>query len=210
MTSDSTPPEPEGEPELPPFIIEGARSARAKCKTCRRTIDRGVLRLGVRIEGPFGAGHLWHHLKCAARRRFEEVEQAYAVEAWRFAKEPPEDVPPLEELAKLREETEKRKAEKRELPYAELAPSGRARCKLCDEPIEKGHARVVIGRAVQFGQQTRTTPIHVHPACVAHALHAEDCATEIEGFAEALRAHSTVLAPETIDAILGEVGEILY
>ena len=34
------------EPEKPAYIIEGARSARAKCKSCRKKIDKGTLRLG--------------------------------------------------------------------------------------------------------------------------------------------------------------------
>ncbi len=202
-------PEPDSEPELPPFIIEGARSGRSKCKTCRRPIDKGVLRLGILVEGPFGAGHMWHHLKCAARRQFPKVEEAYGMEAWSFAKEVPDRVPPLEELKALREEAEKKKAERKELPYAELSPSGRARCKHCDELIEMGAGRVVLGREVQFGQQVRTTPINVHPDCVADALRAEDCATEIDGFGAALRENSKGLEAEALEAILAEVGELL-
>ncbi|MDH3284344.1 MAG: PARP-type zinc finger-containing protein, partial [Acidobacteriota bacterium] len=86
------------EEQLPPYVIENARSGRSRCKTCRRTIDKGALRLGVLIEGPFGAGHMWHHLKCAARKMIDRVEEAYALEAWRQAKTPPESVPDLEQL----------------------------------------------------------------------------------------------------------------
>ena len=211
MTSDPPEPEPEveAEPELPLYIIEGARSGRSKCKTCRRPIDKGTLRLGVLVEGPFGVGHMWHHLKCAARRSFPKVEEAYGLEAWNFAKEVPGSVPPLEELKALREEADKKKTERKELPYAELAPSGRSRCKHCDELIEKGAARVALGREVQFGQQVRTTPINVHPDCVPDALRAEDCSTEIDGFAAALRTNSKGIEAEVIDAVLAEVGELL-
>ena len=77
--------EPEIEEQLPPYVIEGARSARSKCKTCRKKIDKDVLRIGILIEGPYGTGYMWHHLKCAARRMYDKVEEAYSMEAWKFA-----------------------------------------------------------------------------------------------------------------------------
>ena len=55
----------------------------------------------------------------------------------------------------------------------------------------------------------RTTPINVHPGCVADALRAEDCATEIDGFAAALRENSKRLEPKALEALLAEVGELL-
>jgi hypothetical protein len=198
------------EPELPAFVIEAARSGRAKCKSCRKAIPKDGLRLGVLVEGPYGVGHMWYHLTCAAKRLFDKVESAYEIEAWTLAKVPLEasDVPPLAELETLREEAEKKKVEKKELPYTELAPSGRAKCKHCDELIEKDTPRVIIGREVEFGQQTRTTPINVHPACVADALHAEDCNTEAEGFEGALRANSKGLDAPVIDSVIAEVGSL--
>lgn len=199
--------EPE-EPELPPFLIEGARSGRAKCKTCRKPIAQGALRIGIRVEGPYGVGHMWHHLACAAKRQFEKVEEAYKLEAWNFAKEVPAELPSLAELGELRVEAEKKKAEARSIPYAELDPSGRAKCKQCNETLGKGDPRIVLGRAVEFGQQTRTTPINVHPGCVADALQAEDNATEADGFAEALRANSKGLDAVVLNSVLEEVGSL--
>jgi len=192
---------------LPPYVIEAARSGRAKCKTCRRPIPKDKLRLGVLVEGPYGPGHMWHHLECAAKRLYPKLEEAYAQEAWKHAKTPPE-VPPLEELALLKEEAEKKRAEKKELPYVELAPSGRSRCKHCDDTIEQGSPRVVIGRAVEFGQQRRTTPINVHPACVADALQAEDCATEAVGFVAAMRGNSAGLDAVVLDSVVEELGSL--
>lgn len=198
----------EPEPQLPAFIIEAARSGRSKCKACRKAIAKDDLRLGVLVEGPYGLGHMWYHIKCSAKRIFDKLEEAYAQEAWNNAKVPPTDIPDLQELSKLKEEAEKKKAEKKELPYTELAPSGRARCKHCDELIEKATPRVVIGRAVEFGQQQRTTPINVHPGCVADALQAEDNATEVDGFAEALRKNSKGLDDVVIDSVVGEIGSL--
>ncbi|MFT7486403.1 MAG: hypothetical protein ACI9F9_002258 [Candidatus Paceibacteria bacterium] len=200
----------EKEPELPAYIIEAARSGRSKCKNCRKVIPKDALRLGVLVEGPYGVGHMWYHLTCAAKRFFDKLKEAYELEAWTLAKVPlsAEDLPPLAEMEQLREEAEKKKADRKELPHTELAPSGRARCKHCDELIEKGNPRVVIGRAVEFGQQVRTTPINVHPACVADALQAEDCPTEADGFVEALRANSKDTESVVIDSVVAEIGSL--
>lgn len=201
-----------GEPEqsLPAYIIEAARSGRSKCKACRKAIDKDDLRLGVLVEGPFGAGHMWYHIPCSAKRLFDKLEEAYELKAWTLAKVPVDEslMPDLGELSKLKEEADKKKADRKELPHAELAPSGRAKCKHCDELIEKGAPRVVIGRAVEFGQQVRTTPINVHPGCVADALQAEDSATEPDGFAEALRANSKGTDEVVINSVLEEIGSL--
>jgi len=209
-------PDAPGAPEAPaaaaepqaPYVIEGARSSRAKCKTCRKTIDKGVLRLGVLIEGPYGIGYLWHHLSCAAKRRLDDVEEAYATEAWKAAKEPPEKVPTIEELREVNEEAEEKRQSRPKFPFAEADPSGRAKCKQCGELMEKGSLRVVLGREVEFGSQYRTMGIQVHPACVAAEIEREDCATEAAGFAESIRANSQGLTSEQIDTVLGAVGEL--
>jgi Poly(ADP-ribose) polymerase and DNA-Ligase Zn-finger region len=191
------------EEELAPYRIEGARSSRSKCKTCRRAIEKGTLRLGVLIEGPFGAGYLWHHLVCAARRRPEDVEAAYALSAW----DKGVAVPPIEELRGLAEEAEKKRAEKKEAPYVERAPSGRSKCAQCGAPVEQGAFRVVVLRSVEFYNQVRSGPIKVHPGCVAAALAAPESATETEGFAEAVRANSG-LADAEVERALAEIGKL--
>ena len=173
--------EPEVAEQLPNYVIEGARSNRSKCKVCRRAINKGTLRLGLLIDGHYGTGYLWHHLKCAARSRFESVQEAYEQEAWKEAKNPPENVPTLDELTKLREEAEDRKKSRKTIPYAEAAPSPRSKCKRCQESIEKGALRVILGRGVYFGNQVRTSPTIVHPRCVAEELQADDCMTEVGG-----------------------------
>jgi len=202
-------PGPGEEPEdaTPPYLIESARSGRSKCKVCRKAIEKDTLRLGIRVVGPYGVGHLWHHLKCAARRLFDKVEEAYAVEAWTFAAEEPEDIPPLDSLRSLAEKAEKQRAEKKRPPYAERAPSGRAKCKWSEETIPKGAWRVVLGREVRFGAQVRTMPINVLPAHVAEALRAEDSATKAEGFFEALEQNSR-LPEEELAEVVAEIGPL--
>jgi hypothetical protein len=196
------------EPTLPAYVIEGARSSRSKCKFCRRRINHGTLRIGFLIEGPYGTGYLWHHLTCAARRRFDSVEEAYAVEAWRNAKDPPDSLPELESLRKLHEQAVERKISRKVIPYAEIAPSGRSRCKHCEQLIEKGSLRVILGRGVYFGSQVRTAPINIHPECVSAAMKADECTTEVEDFAERLRKNTADLSTERIDALLARIGDL--
>ncbi|MFQ5718575.1 MAG: hypothetical protein ACE5IK_03410 [Acidobacteriota bacterium] len=190
--------------ELPPYVIEGARSSRSKCKSCRRTIKKDVLRLGILFDGPYGTGYLWHHLTCAARRRAEELEAAYAAEAWNAAKVVPAKIPSLDELRQSAAEVDARRQKRRDLPYAEIDPSGRARCKQCGELLPKGALRVVLGREVEFGNQTRVGPVNVHPACVAQALTADDCATTAEDLQAELGAHSD-LSPQQIADVLAAI-----
>jgi len=191
------------EPELAPYVIEEARSSRSRCRTCRRKIDKGTLRLGILLEGPYGTGYVWHHLTCAARRRLEDVEAAYAQPAFDDGLK----VPPLETLQALQEKAEQARAERAEPPYVERAPTGRSKCQHCGEPIPQDAFRVVLAREVAFGSQVRTGPVNVHPACVADELEAEDCATEPDGFAEALHRNSGLDAA-TVDAALAEIGPL--
>jgi hypothetical protein len=195
------------ENRLPPYVIEGARSSRSRCKTCRRTIQKGALRLGILIDGPYGKGYLWHHIKCAARRQFERVEEAYLAQAWNEAKDPPSKVPALDELRAHAERAEERRKSRKQPPYAEIDPSGRARCKQCDRLIERGSVRFVLGRSIQFGNQVRTSPIHVHPSCAGAALKKEDNATEQEGLADAIRAATDGVPADRLETALESIGQ---
>ena len=201
--SDDAPAQDE-ELDLPAQKIEKARSSRSKCKTCRRAIQKDKLRLGVLIQGPFGPGYLWHHLTCAAKRRFGDVEEAYAEGSW----EGELDLPSLESLKKLVEETERKKVEKRTPPYAERAPTGRSKCKHCGELIEQGAFRVAVLRNVEFYGQVRSGPINVHPGCVPKELRADDCATEADGFLAELSNNSQAMGASELDDLLRQIGPL--
>lgn len=201
----NTPDEPD-EPTLPDHVIEAARSSRSKCKSCRRSIDKGDLRLGIMVEGRFGPGYMWHHIKCAGRKQVEEVETAYATEAWKNAKVLPDlkDLPTLDSLRKLAEKAAKSKATKkpaRKIPYAELAPSDRSKCKHSGETIPKGSVRIVLGKLATFGQQTRQSPFAVMPKYVAAALSEPDVVPERDVLEEALRANSELDEATLVAAI---------
>ena len=200
--------QPPAEQPLPTYVIEGARSSRSRCKTCRRKIDKGVLRLGILIEGPYGIGYMWHHLNCAARRQFDHVREAYQEEAWLNAKEPPAKLPNIEALELHQQKDEERRKNKKDIPYAEIDPSGRAKCKHCGETMGKGSVRVVLGRGVYFGNQVRVAPITVHPRCVVGELEKDDCETEAPGLIEALRANSDEFDDALFSAAVAEIGEL--
>jgi len=192
------------EEQLAPYLIEAARSSRSKCRTCRRKIEKDMLRIGVLLEGPYGTGYLWHHLNCAARKRIEDVEAAYEEQAWAEGVK----VPPLAELQELKEVAEKKAADRKSPPWAERAKSGRSKCKHCDEAIAKGDWRVILGREVEFFGQSRTGPVNIHLNCVAAEFHAEHCATEPEEFEAGLRANSADLSEADLREILDAVGDL--
>ena len=194
------------EQEKPPYVIEGARSSRARCKTCRKKIAKGGLRLGVLVVGPFGPGYMWHHLNCAAGRLYEKLEEAYRLEAWREAAEPP-DVPSLESLRHLQEKAAERRANRKYPPYAERAPSGRSNCKHCGQPIEKGAWRVVLGREVQFGSQVRTAQINVLPEHVVAVLNEADCTSNANDLASTLAENSDI-SPNELQEVLRAMGPL--
>jgi hypothetical protein len=146
------------EQELPEYVIEGARSSRSRCKACRRPIQMGTLRIGMRIEGPFGTGYLWFHLKCAAKRQIDRVEAAYAMEAWK-GEGAAGQVPSLASSAARR----RAEAQKNEETFAELAPSSRSRCKQCRNRSPK--ARPASPRPARSpSRQGADVSVTVHPA----------------------------------------------
>ena len=108
----------------------------------------------------------------------------------------------------MQAQAEDRKRSRKQLPYAEIAPSARSKCKNCGEPIEKGAFRIALGRGVNFGTQVRVAATNVHPACVATEMRTSDCVTEPEGFAEALRENSQDVSSEQIEALLAEIGSL--
>jgi hypothetical protein len=186
---------------LAPHRIEAARSGRSRCRTCQHKIPKGVLRLGILIDGPYGASHLWHHLTCAARQRFAEVEAAYAELAWDEEVEPPS----LAELAGLRAKAEEERAKRRPIPYLDRAPTGRGRCKHCGQPFEQGALRITLLREVRVGRALRAAPIQVHPRCARAELSAEHCLTDRASFPEHLRDHSPEMGAPDVERALSEM-----
>jgi len=161
-----------------PHVIERASSGRAKCRGCGQAIARDVLRFGERVPNPFAdegseTTH-WFHLRCAAFRRPETL-----LEALGSAEPAVEDRERLEHDARL-------SVTHRRLPRvntAERAPSGRAACRACRSPIEKGAWRISLvyyedGRFVPSGS--------IHPRCAAEYLETTEILPRLTHFTPGL------------------------
>ncbi len=142
-------------------IIEESKSSRATCRSCRQKIEKSALRFGEETPNAFdpegGPAYAWHHLLCAAKKKPTEVKAALAAFTG--------TVPNREEvdaaLASAKETT------KPPFPYAERAPTGRSKCLVCEEGIEKGDLRVAIEREVDTGSFTAKSAGYLHATCAA-------------------------------------------
>jgi hypothetical protein len=170
-----------------PHVLEPAASGRAKCRGCGRPIAAGEVRFGERLPNPFAAGEmtLWFHPECAAFKRpepFLEALQALEGEG------PPADGAPahlLPDAGRLRREAERGLAHRRlpRIDGAERAPSGRAQCRSCKEPIPKGAWRI---RLVFFEEGRFEPGGFVHARCAPAYFETADLLGRVRRFAPAL------------------------
>ncbi len=132
-----------------PHVIERASTGRAKCRTCDDKIGAAELRFGERVPNPFGDDGsettLWSHPACAAFTRPDAFLEALAATA---------DV--IDNRDVLEREAALGAAHHR-LPRvraAERAATGRATCRACKTPIDKGAWRI----ALAFYEDGRFSP----------------------------------------------------
>ena len=176
--------------------IEPAASGRASCRGCGEKIAKGELRLGARLPNPYGDGELtlWFHLVCGAYKRPEPY-----LEAARSTTETIEQAEWLETEAK-------RSLEHRRLPRlsgADRAPSGRARCRSCKEPIEKGAWRISV---VYYDEEVgRFEPAgFIHTKCAKEYFGTSDVTDRLKHFSPALgesdvdEIRSELISPEAV------------
>jgi hypothetical protein len=170
-------------------VIEPAATGRSKCRACGRSIAKAELRFGEQLPNPFADGFvtLWFHVPCAAFRRPEAfLETATA-----------DNVP--NDFARLRNEAERGIAHHR-LPRingVELAPSARARCRACREPIAKGEWRIPL---VTFDEGMFSPAGNVHASC-AHGYFGTS------GVAERLYTFAPELGTDDRRALCAALGE---
>jgi hypothetical protein len=179
-------------------VIEEAKSGRASCRTCKKAIGKGELRLGVEVQTQFSdtPSMQWHHVMCAAAKLPAELKEALAAYEG--------EVPNRAELDKALEDAIKKGGAKPGgFPYTDRAPTGRAKCMQCGEPIEKGSFRVAVEREVEAGSFAARSAGYLHPRCVAENL--ENVGGTIEDMLDGLRKNSRV-APEDLDAVVAEIG----
>lgn len=174
-----------------PHTIERAPSGRAKCRGCGAPIPSGSLRFGERLPNPFADGDaemtLWYHLECAAYKRPEPF-----LEALRGTAGPgdrgtagPGDGGDFPNRAQL-EADARAGLEHRRLPRvdaASRAPSGRAMCRACKAPIEKGTWRI----ALVFYEDGRFAPSgFMHLRCAREYLETTDVVGRLQRFSPGL------------------------
>jgi len=140
--------------------IETAKSGRAKCRKCKKPIDKGELRFGEEIENAFAddgrMSYRWYHLACGAGACPLGLNQALGAYEG--------EVENRDELDKIIASA-KKKQKPKDYPYGELAPSGRSTCLACGEKIGKGDFRVAIEREVDTGSFVTTGAGYLHAAC---------------------------------------------
>lgn len=136
-------------------VIEAAPTGRAKCRGCAQKIDAGGLRFGERMPNPFADGETtqWYHLDCGAFKRPEAFLEALAAR-----EEALDGRERLESEAKLG--VDHRRVAR--VDGADRAPTGRAACRHCREPIAKGAWRI---RLVFFEEGRFSPSGYVHVGC---------------------------------------------
>lgn len=177
--------------------IEEAKSGRASCRTCRKPIAKGELRLGVETQTQFSdtPSMQWHHVSCAAAKLPAELKAALA--------EYPGEVPNRAELDALLNEAAKKDAAKPTgFPYVDRAPTGRAKCMQCEQPIEKGSFRVAVERELTIGANVTRGAGYLHPGCVAENL--ENVGGSADELIEGLRANSRLPEGE-LDGVIADI-----
>jgi hypothetical protein len=182
-----------------PNVIEIAKSGRASCRTCHKNIDKGLLRFGEEAPNAFvepgaaATSYRWHHLECAATKHSDSLRPL--IDAYDG------EVPNRDELVKLMDEADKSKPPP--FPFADRAPTGRARCQECGEAIPKGALRVAIEREVERGMTVSKAAGYLHPACAA--AHVESKGGSHAELTEGLRKNTRGLSDEELDLLFAEV-----
>jgi hypothetical protein len=181
-------------------IIEVAKTGRASCRTCKKSIAKGELRLGEEVPNAFAAGettHQWHHLPCAAKKKAAVL--TLALEST--------DVEVPDKEALLNEAAAHKKGDKpAAFPYAERAKTGRSMCLLCSEAIEKGTLRVAVEREVDTGMFVTKGPGYLHSTCALGWL-ADNGGPDRAGLLAAVKSNSTALEAGDVAALELELDE---
>jgi hypothetical protein len=163
-------------------VLEHASSGRAKCRGCDRKIAKGELRFGEKAPNAFGEGEmtLWFHLPCAAYKRPEPfLELLGGVEAEEVSADETSAAHALKPAAEFG-------VAHRRLPRldkVDRAPTARATCRHCREPLEKDSWRV----GLVFFEEYRFQPSgFIHARCAKEYFGTTDLLERILHFNPAL------------------------
>jgi len=134
-----------------PFLAEYAKSGRAGCKSCKTNIAQGSLRLAKMLQSPHFDGKVpnWFHYSCFfGKAKVKSVEEIDKFDSLRW-----EDQERIKEKLAAgggggggkkggKDGVDGVKKDKDSDFQVEYAKSSRAKCKNCEEKIEKGVIRI--------------------------------------------------------------------
>ncbi len=178
-------------------VIEEAKSGRASCRTCKKTIAKGELRLGVETPNQFGdtPSMQWHHVLCAASKLPAELKVALDAYDGTVANRAELDKAMADAIAKGT-------AKPGGFPHVDRAPTGRAKCMQCEQAIEKASFRVAVEREIDTGTMVTRGAGYLHPACVAENL--ENIGGSVEDLVKGLRVNSR-LPQADLDGVIATI-----
>jgi len=181
----------------PAMKLEVSPSGRAACRGCKNPVAKGDLRFAESyvLPGSDQPGHRYWHLECAAKKLAGPLQEALAAYEG--------EVPNRAALDALIAAAPK-KAKDRPLPHADRAPTGRAKCMQCQEPLEKGALRIGVERELEMGANVTKSAGYLHPGCAFAWTeeHLDD--GDVEGWLGRVFSHS-----ELTDAERQELSESL-
>ncbi len=152
--------------------IEPSPTARATCRGCKETIAKGAVRFAEEFQNPYSedgsTSFRYWHLACAARDQANELRPLLDPMTAASAAESSIDEATLAEVKALVEANLRP-----EMPHAERATSGRARCRACDVTIKKGELRVAFERTFDSPMGPQKGAAYTHARCVARYLERE-------------------------------------
>jgi hypothetical protein len=155
--------------------IEPSPSARASCRGCKGQIARGTYRFGEEFANAYSGdgamSYRYWHLACAAKSMANELLPLLEALDQPDLPEVQGADPPQPSLAELKELA--RAHLRPEMPHAERAGSGRARCRACEVTIKKDELRVAFERTFDGPMGPQKGASYAHPGCVARYLERE-------------------------------------
>jgi hypothetical protein len=173
--------------------LEAAASGRAQCRACGAKIEKGALRFGEELPNSYGDGGMsvyWFHPRCAAHRRPEKLAALLRSSEAAAAALPDAD--------QLLSEADVGVAHPNlaRIAGGERAPTGRARCRHCNEPIAGGTWRI---RLSSFADSGFFDPLgFIHAACARAYL----AVSELGPVGEHIRQATPELDAAAVDEIL--------
>jgi hypothetical protein len=144
--------------------IEPSPTGRAACRGCKASIEKGALRFGEEFKNPYseegGLSYRYWHLPCAADKLANELAATLATYEGAV-----EDRAALD--ARIQEHW------RPEMPFAERATSGRAKCRACDVTIKKGEMRVAFERVFESPMGPQKAAAYAHVQCLPRYVERE-------------------------------------